>query len=106
MTKNKINLLLITASILALAACSPEGHTDGSRSAERRSVDGATEAQTGHDDHDDHTEAEGHGEDDHGDDEHVDDNDDGEDASRAHSEGEDDHGDGDHGDEDGHGEED
>ena len=106
MTKNKINLLLITASILALAACSPEGQTDGSRSAERRSVDGATEAQTGHDDHDDHTEAEGHGEDDHGDDEHVDDNDDGEDASRAHSEGEDDHGDGDHGDEDGHGEED
>ena len=76
MTKNKINLLLITASVLALAACSPESQSEQSGNGDRSSVADNVTSETRHDDHgedENHAEAEGHAEDDHGDEGHEDD---------------------------------
>jgi len=100
MTNNKINLLLITVSVLALAACSPDNPSEQNQNSERASVAGDLASDSGHDDHaegEEHSAAEGHDDEDQGDD-HSD-----EDGHEEDSEHEDD---GDHGDEDDHANED
>ncbi|MAK61613.1 MAG: hypothetical protein CMK09_11585 [Ponticaulis sp.] len=104
MTKNKINLLLITASILALAACSSETQDDQAGTNDRTNVAGEAASLSGHDDHDEddeHADAGGHGEEDHEEADHEDGDGHDEDASHAHSVG-----DNVHDDEEGDGEDD
>ena len=61
MTKSKINLLLITASVLALSACSSESPAEQDQTSDRSTVANSIETEGGHDDNsedaDDYNEA-------------------------------------------------
>lgn len=104
MTNNKINLLLITASVLALAACSPDNQSEQNQNREQASAASDLASDRGHDDHaegEEHSDAEGHGDEDHGDD-HSDD--DGHEEGSDHEDGADRADENDHADEDEHSE--
>ena len=104
MTNNKINLLLITASVLALAACSPDNQSEQNQNREQASAASDLASDRGHDYHaegEEHSDAEGHGDEDHGDD-HSDD--DGHEEGSDHEDGDDHADEADHADEDEHSE--
>ena len=104
MTNNKINLLLIAASVLALAACSPDNQSEQNQNREQASAASDLASDRGHDDHaegEEHSDAEGHGDEEHGDD-HSDD--DGHDEGSDHEDGDDRADEDDHADEDEHSE--
>ena len=94
MTKNKINLLLITASVLAVAACSPENQDRAERSENPstiRDVPAADGHEGGHDDDDhanpDHVEGNEHSDDEtHGTEDHEEDGDHGDEDDHSESE--------------------
>ena len=104
MTNNKINLLLITASVLALAACSPDNQSEQNQNREQASAASDLASDRGHDDHaagEEHSDAEDLGDEDHGDD-HSDD--DGHEEGSDHEDGADRADENDHADEDEHSE--
>ena len=75
MTNFKIKLLLITASVLAVAACSQESQDHQEERGDTVAQAHSASASDGHDDDhgdDDHADGDGHDEDEHDDDEHGD----------------------------------